>query len=242
MLISPTVDGRFGATAVFGIPGEDKTDELIAERLGLDPTGEPDGELATAARACARPAVRYRASDFSISRQRSWGTPIPIVYCERCGAVPVPREQLPVRLPDDLQPTGEGNPARAAPRLRQHDLSELRRTSTAGDGHARWPLRLLLALDPGVRAPRGARRHARADLRPARAARVAALGAARGRLGQRQLRLRPAHHHEGPARHRAARLSRTRASPSRARASTRWSCGTAARCQSTSATWSTPTS
>src|SRR4029077_5680913 len=58
-----------------------------------------------------RPAVRYRANDFTISRQRSWGTPIPIVYCEGgCGIVPVPLEQLPVLLPLDLKPTGAGNP------------------------------------------------------------------------------------------------------------------------------------
>jgi leucyl-tRNA synthetase len=57
-----------------------------------------------------RPAVRYRANDFSISRQRSWGTPIPIVYCETCGVVPVPAEHLPVLLPLDLKPTGLGNP------------------------------------------------------------------------------------------------------------------------------------
>jgi leucyl-tRNA synthetase len=59
--------------------------------------------------------VRYRADDFSISRQRSWGTPIPIVHCEGCGAVPVPLEQLPVLLPLDITPTGEGNPLAESP-------------------------------------------------------------------------------------------------------------------------------
>ncbi len=54
--------------------------------------------------------MRYKANDFSISRQRSWGTPIPIVYCEACGTVPIPKEQLPVELPRDLKPTGAGNP------------------------------------------------------------------------------------------------------------------------------------
>ncbi len=54
--------------------------------------------------------MRYKADDFSISRQRSWGTPIPIVYCESHGAVPVPKEQLPVLLPLDITPTGTGNP------------------------------------------------------------------------------------------------------------------------------------
>ena len=105
LLISPAVDERFGATAVLGIPELDRTDELIAERLSLAASpGAQDGEVT------GNPAVRYKAGDFSISRQRSWGTPIPIVYCEGCGTVPVPAEQLPVVLPLDLKPTGAGNP------------------------------------------------------------------------------------------------------------------------------------
>jgi leucyl-tRNA synthetase len=129
VLVSPLVDSRFGPTIVLGVPALDRTDEVIARRLGLPvPEAETDalqGEAEDAdetdARASAdvaalagadgaRPAVRYRASDFVISRQRSWGTPIPIVYCDRCGTVPVPREQLPVILPLDLRPTGAGNP------------------------------------------------------------------------------------------------------------------------------------
>jgi leucyl-tRNA synthetase len=138
LLISPVVDERFGATAVLGVPALDRTDALIAQRIpGIELDAELDGapragedavmadepagaaasatavaEAVTSARRImgARAAVRYRANDFTISRQRAWGTPIPIVYCERCGTVPIPREQLPVLLPLDLKPTGEGNP------------------------------------------------------------------------------------------------------------------------------------
>lgn len=154
VLVSPGVDGRFGATAAFGVPELDRSDETIAERLGdllgdTDPTARSQPTASTTrgaepshggalphctalphggalphgaalphnaapsngAASPPRPAVRYKAEDFSISRQRSWGTPIPIVYCEdACGIVPVPLEQLPVVLPLDLVPTGAGNP------------------------------------------------------------------------------------------------------------------------------------
>jgi leucyl-tRNA synthetase len=80
----------------------------------LDGLSSEDAKAAVIARAEAESwgeaVTQYRLRDWGVSRQRYWGTPIPIIHCEACGVVPVPRDQLPVRLPEDVTFDTPGNP------------------------------------------------------------------------------------------------------------------------------------
>ena len=82
--------------SITGLPSQEARTRIIRE---LESKGVGEGK------------VRYRLRDWLISRQRYWGTPIPVVYCDGCGMVPVDERDLPVELPDDVPFTGrEGNP------------------------------------------------------------------------------------------------------------------------------------
>ena len=120
--VADHVLAHYGSGAVMGVPTADERDRAFAHALGLPmstgrPPEEADAVLADLARRGAGgPVVRYRMRDWLISRQRFWGAPIPIVHCERCGIVPVPEDQLPVRLPAvaRYEPAGDGRSPLAA--------------------------------------------------------------------------------------------------------------------------------
>jgi leucyl-tRNA synthetase len=121
---------EYGTGAIMAVPAHDERDGAFAERFDLPVkavigddgrliesaqfSGLPHDEAAKAIvewlgpHGRGRPAVSYRLRDWGWSRQRYWGCPIPIVYCDECGMVPVPEEELPVVLPeiDDYKPKG----------------------------------------------------------------------------------------------------------------------------------------
>ncbi|MBI5700055.1 leucine--tRNA ligase [Candidatus Saganbacteria bacterium] len=94
---------EYGTGAVMAVPAHDERDLAFAKQNNLPiKQAEPyTGDLGVK-------KTNYKLRDWLVSRQRYWGAPIPIIYCDKCGTVPVRKEDLPVLLPTDVKFTGEG--------------------------------------------------------------------------------------------------------------------------------------
>jgi leucyl-tRNA synthetase len=119
-VIAPIIHGQQGESEDIS-PGADQSMDMkhaFTESGVLVNSGEWSGKLSPAAiremadYAAAKKfgggAVTYRIRDWGISRQRFWGAPIPVVYCDNCGMVPIPEKDLPVKLPETAEFTGTG--------------------------------------------------------------------------------------------------------------------------------------
>ncbi len=126
----------YGTGAIMAVPAHDERDGEFAETFSLPAKVviDEDGKLVNSGRFDGLPAeegaraivaaleeegrgkatVHYRLRDWSVSRQRYWGCPIPFIHCERCGVVPVPEDELPVILPDIEDYAPKGRPPLAA--------------------------------------------------------------------------------------------------------------------------------
>lgn len=120
----------YGTGAIMAVPAHDERDEDFAKKYDLEivPVIDEDGLMINSQEfnglsagegsdkiiekleslGIGKKTVNYRLRDWLISRQRYWGCPIPVVYCDTCGAVPVKREELPVLLPTDVDFSGKG--------------------------------------------------------------------------------------------------------------------------------------
>lgn len=127
VFIADYVLAHYGTGAIMAVPAHDERDGEFAEKFNL-PTKEVirasslvnSDEFTGMASEQAKKAIvekvggrltsTYRLNDWVFSRQRYWGEPIPVIHCEKCGVVPVPYEQLPVKLPEveHYEPTGTG--------------------------------------------------------------------------------------------------------------------------------------
>jgi leucyl-tRNA synthetase len=103
--IADYVLAGYGTGAIMAVPFADQRDREFAEKFKL-----PIVETSFKAKPEGKKMVNYHLRDWSVSRQRYWGTPVPIIHCEKCGLVPVPLENLPIELPYNVDYAPKGKP------------------------------------------------------------------------------------------------------------------------------------
>lgn len=134
VFVTSYVEAEYGTGAVMGVPSHDERDKefmeimrgqvdiedilvldndknimIIGDYAGLSVEKAREKYISDAERnGWGTRQVYYKLKDWLVSRQRYWGSPIPIVHCHSCGVVPVPEDQLPVLLPEDVSITGKG--------------------------------------------------------------------------------------------------------------------------------------
>ncbi len=118
----------------------------MTHRASQGRSGQAAGEETRGNRPVAQRQVNYRLRDWGISRQRYWGCPIPIIHCEQCGVVPVPEQDLPVTLPEDVTFDKPGNPLDRHPTWKNVTCPQVRRPGAARDRHHGHLRRLVLVL------------------------------------------------------------------------------------------------
>lgn len=109
--VSDYVVGSYGTGAIMAVPSIDERDREFADKFELPIIDEPLLAMNEAIKLVnGKQTEKYKLRDWLISRQRYWGTPIPIIYCLDCGTLPVPEEDLPVKLPllKDFKPADDG--------------------------------------------------------------------------------------------------------------------------------------
>ena len=110
--VRPVIHPRGETLEAAGMTEAFVADGVMADSGPFSGLGSEEGRARIAAwleeQGWGKGDVRYRLRDWGISRQRYWGAPIPVVYCDDCGMVPVPEEDLPVRLPTNVEFTGAG--------------------------------------------------------------------------------------------------------------------------------------
>ncbi len=155
--VVPVVAPRDAAPERFAIADEafldkDDSDVVLINSDFLDGLTVPEAKEAVARRmeemGIGERKVNFRLRDWGVSRQRYWGCPIPVIHCPACGIVPVPRQDLPVTLPEDVTFDVPGNPLDRHPTWKHVACPRCGERGPARDRYVRHLRRFLLVLRP----------------------------------------------------------------------------------------------